>query len=85
MNYVTYPVNTAKYLYITSTNIDVESEQAIIVEDGEELLTLTTVQDTAKVVAKALDYEGKWPEIGGIVGSRIKSKDLIALVEKVKG
>lgn len=85
MNYLTYPLRTAEHLYMTCTLLDVQERQLIMVEYGETWYTFTTIQDTAKVVAAALGYEGKWPETGGIVGGRIKEKDLFALVERVKG
>lgn len=84
-NYLAYPLQTADHLYISSICLDVVKKQALIVEDGETWRTYTTVQDTAKVVAKALSYPGKWPEIGGIVGGKIQEKDLIKLVEEIRG
>jgi nucleoside-diphosphate-sugar epimerase len=84
-NYLAHPLQTADHLYISCTYLDVVKKQALIIEDGEIWHTYTTVQDTAKVVAKALSYPGKWPETGGIVGGRIKEKDLIKLAEEIKG
>ena len=57
----------------------------MLVEEGEEWRVMTTIQDVAKVVAAAIDYEGKWPEIGGIAGSRMKPKDVVKLLEKYSG
>ncbi len=85
MNYLVYPHVTAKTLFITCIGIDVKEGQAVMVEEGEGYRVYTTIQDVAKVVAAAIDYEGTWPEIGGMVGSRIKPKDLIKLVEKNAG
>ncbi|QKX56215.1 uncharacterized protein TRUGW13939_03316 [Talaromyces rugulosus] len=84
-NYLAYPLQTADHLYISCTYLDVVKKQALIIEDGEIWHTYTTIQDTAKVVAKALSYPGKWPETGGIVGGRIKEKDLIKLAEEIRG
>jgi hypothetical protein len=48
-------------------------------------MTVTKVQDLANVVAEAIDYEGEWPETGGISGSRITSSELIKLAESIRG
>src|SRR4051812_9272712 len=77
MNYLVYPHVTAKHLFISCVGYDVQNGHAVLVDDGEEWRVFTTIQDTVKVVAAAIDYEGKWPEVGGIVGTRIKPKDLI--------
>ena len=45
----------------------------------------TTVQDLANVVARAIGFEGEWPVIGGIQGTKISVGQLIALGEKVRG
>jgi hypothetical protein len=50
----------------------------------DDTITLTTTQDMAKVVARAVDYEGEWPVFGGIVGSNITISQLIALGEKIR-
>lgn len=85
MNYTVWPHVTAKYLFITCVGFDVETGNAVMVEEGEDLRVFTLVQDVAKVVAAAIDYERKWPEVGGIVGSKIKVKDLVKLLEKHAG
>jgi hypothetical protein len=48
-------------------------------------ITLTTAEDLAHVVARAIDYEGEWPTIGGIAGTTLTFAELIALGEKVRG
>ena len=54
--------------------IDFESRRAITMEGGDNgVLTLTTVQDLAGVVARAVEYEGEWPEVGGIKGTDMAS------------
>jgi nucleoside-diphosphate-sugar epimerase len=56
-----------------------------VLGDGEDRMSLTTVQDLAKVVAAAVEYEGEWPEIGGVCGGQITISELIRLGEKVRG
>ena len=48
-------------------------------------MTLTTVQDLAKVVAAAIDYEGEWPEVGGIRGGQITISKLLELGGEIRG
>ena len=83
MNYLAYPNRTAKYLYNSGMFHCPGEGHSLIVDDGEYWETWTTIQDVAKVVARAIDFEGRWPEIGGVVGTKIKPKDLIKLAEEV--
>lgn len=85
MNYLGYPHKTAKHLFITCVFMDVENGHALQVEDGNYWVGNTTIQDLARVVARAIDYPGKWPETGGMVGSRIQMKELIKLAERIRG
>ena len=65
---------------------DFENRRAIMREGGDDdTIVLTTVQDLAGVVARAIDYEGEWPVVGGIRGSRISIKELVALGEEIRG
>lgn len=65
---------------------DFNKRRALILDGGEDdRITLTTVQDLANVVAKAIDYEGEWPVIGGIRGTDMSVGQLIALGEKIRG
>ena len=45
-----------------------------MVVDGhkEAIMTLTTAADLAAAVARAVEYEGEWPEIGRIKGTRVE-------------
>ena len=64
---------------------DFANRRALQVEDGRAPLTLTTVEDTAEVVAQALDFVGEWPKTGGIQGSQTTVAGLISLGEKLRG
>lgn len=59
----------------------------MILVDGDDgtRITLTAVQDIARVVARAVDYEGEWPVVGGIQGSNISIGEFIALGERARG
>jgi hypothetical protein len=64
--------------------IDFEYRQAILVDDGEQPVTFTLVQDLAALVAEALDYPGEWPAIGGVQGWQTTSAELVKLGEKIR-
>jgi hypothetical protein len=49
------------------------------------VITLTTVQDFAAVVARAIEYEGEWPVVSGIRGTTLSVGELVALGEKLRG
>lgn len=48
-------------------------------------MTLTTAADVAAVVARAVDYKGEWPEIGGMMGNRVTFSQVIEIGEKIRG
>lgn len=54
-------------------------------DEGNDKIGLTTVQDLGRIVGAAIDYEGEWPEVGGVRGSQIKISDLIQLGEEIRG
>ncbi|RMD39751.1 hypothetical protein DV735_g5369, partial [Chaetothyriales sp. CBS 134920] len=86
LNYFTGPYATAKHLHVIQTPVDFAARRAILVEGRDDAsLTLTTVQDLAGVVARAIDYEGEWPVVGGIKGAQVELRELIALGEKIRG
>lgn len=86
MNYLTYPHKSMKYVHPTELPFDFENRRALIVDDsGDARISLITVDDFSKAVARAIDYEGEWPVVGGVRGTLISIRQLIALGEKVRG
>ncbi|KAK0621883.1 hypothetical protein B0T17DRAFT_306311 [Bombardia bombarda] len=85
MQYLASPYKTSAHIQPMSMAIDIHNRRALIVGDAPSLSTWTTIQDVAKIVAKAVDYEGEWPAEGGVRGTNISSRDLIALAEKIRG
>lgn len=58
----------------------------MVVDDHEDsVITLTTVSDLAAVVARAVDYEGKWPTTGGIRGNRVTFSQIVDIGRKIRG
>ncbi|KAF2656517.1 NAD(P)-binding protein [Lophiostoma macrostomum CBS 122681] len=89
-NYFTRPYPSSKHIMMMEAIIDLEKRRAILIEGGDNaIVTLTTVQDVAGVVARAVEYEGEWPEIGGIKGTDMASEptigELVAFGEKIRG
>jgi len=70
------------------TFIDFQSRRAIIVQGHEDaVMTLTTVQDIAAVVSRAveLDDDCEWPKIGGIKGNSVAISQILKIGEVVRG
>ncbi|KIM98295.1 hypothetical protein OIDMADRAFT_56667 [Oidiodendron maius Zn] len=85
LNYLAYPHKTTEYLHVFQVQIDFDKGRAIVTDDGNDKIGLTTVQDLGRVVGAAIDYEGEWPEVGGLRGGQIKISDLIKLGEEIRG
>ncbi|RBR24374.1 uncharacterized protein FIESC28_02864 [Fusarium coffeatum] len=84
-NYMTYPYKSSKHITMFETPVNFNACRATLVDDGEALVTLTTVQDAAKVTALAIEYEGEWPLVGGVRGSYMTMNELVALGERIRG
>lgn len=66
--------------------IDFHKRRALVLDGGDDnLITLTTVQDFANVVARAIDFNGEWPIVSGVRGADMSIGQLIALGEKIRG
>jgi hypothetical protein len=82
---MTYPYKSSKHITMFEVPINFNDCRALLVDDGEAVLSLVTAQDAAKVTALAVEYEGEWPIVSGIKGADITLNDLVALGEKVRG
>ncbi|KAF7166899.1 hypothetical protein CNMCM5623_000436 [Aspergillus felis] len=86
INYLTIPFKSAAHLHQTELPFDFNNRRVIVPENYDQIyVTLTTVQDLAQVVARAISFEGKWPVVGGVKGTDISLNQLISLGEKVRG
>ena len=85
LDYFTYPMQSAKHLKITQHYIDFETRQAILVDDGDQPVTFTLIDDLARMVAEAVDYEGIWPADGGVAGWQTTSAELVRVGESLCG
>lgn len=68
-----------------NTMFDYQNRRAIVVDGHDFVMTFTTVQDLAAVVAQAVDFNGEWPVIGGIRGNRVTVSQILKIGEKVRG
>lgn len=65
--------------------VDHEERRARVAGSLSNRVTYTALGDFVNIVAKAIDYEGEWPRIGGINGNTISTDDEIAIGEKIRG
>ncbi|KAF2825803.1 NmrA-like family protein [Ophiobolus disseminans] len=85
-DYLSSPYRLAKHVKAIETPWDFERRRMLLPEGADDaVMVFTTVQDLANVVARAVEYEGVWPVDGGITGSRLTVKQLVALGEKLRG
>ncbi|KAM7185115.1 NmrA-like family protein [Naviculisporaceae sp. PSN 640] len=91
MNYLGAPLKTTNHVSTPKVQFDLELRRAIIVADEDvdppekQRLTLTTIQDIANVVAKAVEFEGGWPVVGGIRGDEKTVRDVLEIAERIRG
>lgn len=86
LNYFTHPFESAKHIHTFQTQVDFENRQAIVSENFEnDRITLTTAQDLAAIVAKAIDYKDEWPVNGGVCGCDLTIAELVRLGEEIRG
>ncbi|KAI8946930.1 NAD(P)-binding protein [Xylaria longipes] len=77
---------TSKYVDPLQTVFDFKNRRALVVDGYEDVtMTFTTVADAAEVVARAVDYDGKWPTTGGIRGNRVSISQLLEIGSRVRG
>ncbi|KAJ4349157.1 hypothetical protein N0V95_004852, partial [Ascochyta clinopodiicola] len=85
-DYLARPYMTTKHVQSLETPFDFQNKRMLVREGGEgDVFSFTTVKDLASVVAKAVEYEGVWPVVGGIRGSSISVAQLIEFGQKVRG
>ncbi|KAM5343402.1 hypothetical protein ACJ41O_011939 [Fusarium nematophilum] len=86
MNYLGHPHRVSKHVTTLPLQVDIEKRHAIVVEGSlDDQVTYTTVADIGNVVARAVEYGGEWPAVGGIRGSRITIGELLQIGERVRG
>lgn len=64
---------------------DFANRRVLRPDDGSSELVLTIVEDTAEAAARAVEYDGEWPEIGGMQGHKITVADLVKIGDEIRG
>ncbi|KAI1812560.1 NAD(P)-binding protein [Poronia punctata] len=86
LDYLAFPHKTAKYLEPLQTVFNFKDRRAIVVDGYEDaVMTLTPVADAAEAIARAIDHDGRWPVVGGIVGNKVTVSQLLEIGAKVRG
>ncbi|KAK2035177.1 NAD(P)-binding protein [Colletotrichum zoysiae] len=87
MNFLAYPHQTAEHYRIDNPAFFNFSECCGFILEGAETskVTLTTIEDIAEVTARAVEFEGEWPTVGGITGQTITLGEIFQLGEKIRG
>ncbi|KAJ8121955.1 hypothetical protein ONZ43_g1725 [Nemania bipapillata] len=86
LDYFAFPYKTSKHLDPLQTVFDFQNRRALVVDGREDaVMTLTTVADAAAVIARAVDYGGKWPTTGGICGNRVSVSQILKIGNRVRG
>ncbi|KAI1116243.1 hypothetical protein F5Y14DRAFT_459325 [Nemania sp. NC0429] len=85
LDYLAFPHKTSKHLDPLQTVFDFQNRRAIVVDGHEDaFMTLTSVADTAAIIARAVDYDGKWPAVGGIRGNRVTIAQILEIGNRVR-
>jgi hypothetical protein len=86
MNYLAGTCQTSKYLkaepYLL---IDHNQRRGRVAGSLSGRITYTLAEDAVNILVKAVEYEGEWPEVGGISGHTLTMEEEIAIGEKVRG
>ncbi|KAL2063870.1 hypothetical protein VTL71DRAFT_4364 [Oculimacula yallundae] len=84
-DYIAPPNTSSTHIRPLEIALDLPNRRAIVLEGIDPRITLTSVKDVAEIVARAVDYEGKWPVVGGIRGQTVRTSEFIKIGEKVRG
>jgi len=79
------PAEALKYIEPIEFFLDFQRKRAITLKDKDGIFTLTTLKDLANIVARAIEYEGEWPVIGGVHGSTLSTSKLVEIGTRVRG
>jgi len=79
------PEENLGYLKVMPLWIDFQGRRGITLADKECIYTFTTIADMANIVARAIEYEGEWPVVGGIRGTTMSDTKLLEIGAKVRG
>ncbi|KAI3391876.1 hypothetical protein diail_6675 [Diaporthe ilicicola] len=85
LDYLASPYKTARHIDPLDSVFDFQNRRVIMIDGHEDaVMVFTTAADLASMVARAVDYDGEWPEIGGIRGNRVTVSQLIEIGERIR-
>ncbi|EWZ89459.1 hypothetical protein FOWG_09159 [Fusarium oxysporum f. sp. lycopersici MN25] len=86
LDYLGHPHKRLKYLYSMDSPWLVRENRIVSVKGSEDKpLTFTAARDIGRIVRRAIEYEGEWPQIGGIMGNQVTPRQLKQIVQRVTG
>ncbi|KAF2676036.1 NAD(P)-binding protein [Lentithecium fluviatile CBS 122367] len=86
VDYLASPYKTSKHIHPFQTQFDFNNRRAIVLDGSDDArISFITAKDFCAVVAKAIEYEGQWPVVGGIRGDELMVGQLVTLGEKIRG
>jgi hypothetical protein len=85
MDYFAHPYPLERDLHTWPFFLDFENRRAIVLDDGNQPIVITAVQDDCEIIARALEDTRPWPKVGGIRGCRTSINELLALGKKIRG
>ncbi|PVI04216.1 NAD(P)-binding protein [Periconia macrospinosa] len=85
-NYFARPYKTSEHVVAFELQWDFNGRRAIVIDgtDGGSI-NFITIKDFTDVIARAVEFEGEWPLVGGIRGDVLTVEQLVALGEKIRG
>lgn len=86
LDYLDRSPKSAEHNSTVPTLVDFDRGTAIATElTRDRPVAYTAVEDIAKVVVRAVDFEGEWPVVGGFRGNMLSVADLVGIGEAVRG
>ncbi|KAH7369494.1 NmrA-like family protein [Rhexocercosporidium sp. MPI-PUGE-AT-0058] len=85
VDYIAPPNTSSKHITPLEIALDLSHRRAIVLEGVDPRITLTSVRDVAEVVARAVEWEGEWPVVGGMVGTTLKTSEFIEIGGRIRG
>ncbi|KAI4600015.1 hypothetical protein KJ359_001116 [Pestalotiopsis sp. 9143b] len=86
LDYLDRSPKSAEHSSTVPTLVDFDKGTAITTERTRDTpVAYTAVEDIAKVVVRAVDFEGDWPVVGGFQGNMLSVAHLVAIGEAVRG
>lgn len=85
VDYFVAPHRTTKHIHPFQNHIDFNNRRAIVLDGADDArVSLISAREFCQFVARAIEYEGEWPVVGGIRGDEVSVGQLIAIGESIR-